>query len=294
MSRLSQWFQSLLRPTGTVKKAAVKAKSRGINRRRSPFYPQLEALEDRMCPSGTTVLPISAFLAQQGGPGSVFYQNGGNNSVFTPPVIDELAWSNGPYDPGVTDSSRFLWADYTGQAAQYVLAHGGPNLNTTVTGFVTETPIGTTGLVEDSVNLEATNCLTWVASTAGISSAVDAIDSAPLELGCRPQDLVAGAPDQSSPAPSSLTPALSDVHLQLTWQEDVGAAPAVPPCGDQRRFLGGCSPPPVSPSSAGTSNPGGREPLMPRRQRALLAGPPSYPRARLPIPLRRGRRPFLL
>ena len=293
MSRLSQWFQSLLRPTGTVKKAAVKAKSRGINRRRSPFYPQLEALEDRMCPSGTTVLPISAFLAQQGGPGSVFYQNGGNNSVFTPPVIDELAWSNGPYDPGVTDSSRFLWADYTGQAAQYVLAHGGPNLNTTVTGFVTETPIGTTGLVEDSVNLEATNCLTWVASTAGISSAVDAIDSAPLELGCRPQDLVAGAPDQSSPAPSSLTPALSDVHLQLTWQEDVGR-----PCRTSLRrstkVSWGLLPPPVSPSSDGISSHGGRELSMPRRPRAHRGGPPSFPRARLPIPLRRGRRPFLL
>jgi hypothetical protein len=37
-----------------------------MSQRRSPFRPQLEAFEDRLCPSSTVVLPISAFVAQQG------------------------------------------------------------------------------------------------------------------------------------------------------------------------------------------------------------------------------------
>jgi hypothetical protein len=177
-----------------------------MRQRRLPFRPTLEAFEDRLCPSSTVVLPISAFLAQQG-----------HDSVFTPPVPDENAWSNSAFDPGATssDPTRFLWADYTGQAAQYLLQHG-INLHTTVTGFVTETPIGNTGLMEVSLNLEATNALTWVANVAGVgpTSPPDAVDTAPLELGYRPQDLVANP---------SLKPALSDVNFQLTFQEDVGA-----------------------------------------------------------------------
>ena len=192
-----------------------------MGRQRHKFRPELEALEDRMCPSSTVVLPISAFLSQQG-----------HDSVFTPPVPDENGWGNSIFDPGSTptDPARFLWADYTGQAAQYLLQHG-INLHTTVSGFVTETPIGNTGLMEVSVNLEATNALTWVAGLLNVTNfnLPNYADMAPLELGCRPQDLVAGAPDQSNPAPSSLTPALSNVHLQITWQEDIGAAlPDIP------------------------------------------------------------------
>ena len=48
MSRLSQWFQSLRRPTGTVKKNAAKAKPLG-------FRPRIELLEDRLTPSTLTV-----------------------------------------------------------------------------------------------------------------------------------------------------------------------------------------------------------------------------------------------
>jgi hypothetical protein len=75
-------------------------------RRRRHFVPSLDGLEDRLCPSGTVILPISAFLSQQG-----------HHSVFTPPVRDQLSFSNSTFDPGTTssDPTRDLLADYTGQ-----------------------------------------------------------------------------------------------------------------------------------------------------------------------------------
>ena len=177
-----------------------------MSHRRFQFRPQLEAFENRLCPSSTTVLPISAFLAQQG-----------HDSVFTPPVPDKLGLTNSILRPR-RDAQRpapLPLADYTGQAAQYLLQHG-INLHTTVTGFVTETPIGTSGLMEVSVNLEATNALTWVANIASDQrrSTDRLVNTAPLELGYRAQDLVANP---------SLKPALSNVHFQLTLQEQVGA-----------------------------------------------------------------------
>jgi hypothetical protein len=165
---------------------------------------RLESLEDRCCPSSTVVLPISAFVAQQG-----------TSMVFTPPVPDRLGWTNSVFDPGATssDTTRFLMADYTGQSASYLLANG-INLHTQVTGFVTESTIAG-GMMEVSVNLEATNALTWVANIAGLDTLQPGVaDIAPLELGYRPQDLVA------NPA---LAPALSSVHFQITFQEQAGA-----------------------------------------------------------------------
>jgi hypothetical protein len=171
--------------------------------RRRLFRPQVEAYEDRLCPSSTVVLPISAFLAQQG-----------HDSVFTPPVRDQLSWSNSAFDPGTGIPTRDLLVDYTGQEAQFLLAHG-INLHTTVTGFVTETPVGTSGLMEVTVNLEARNALTWVANIANIDfNQPNAVNTAPLELGYRAQELV------DNP---HLTPALSNVHLQLTWQQQAGS-----------------------------------------------------------------------
>ena len=109
-----------------------------MSQRRFAFRPQVEAFEDRLCPSATAVLPISAFLAQQG-----------HDSVFTPPARDQSAWGNSAFDPGATpgDTTRALLVDYTGQEAQYLLAHG-IDLHKTVAGFVTETPVGTGGLME--------------------------------------------------------------------------------------------------------------------------------------------------
>jgi hypothetical protein len=177
-----------------------------MTQHRLQFRPCLEAFEDRLCLSSTTVLPISAFLAEQG-----------HDSIFTPPVPDEVNFFNSAFDPGATgsDPNRVIQLDYTGQAAQYLLHHGGPDLHTSVTGLVTETPMGNSGLMDVSVNLEAQNALTWVANMANADlSQIDATNTAPLELGYRAQELL------DNP---HLTPALSNVQFQITWQEQTGA-----------------------------------------------------------------------
>jgi Ca2+-binding RTX toxin-like protein len=175
-----------------------------MSQRRFLFRPLLEALEDRLCPSSTTVLPISAFLAQQG-----------TSTLLTSPVPDQIAWSNSAFDPGTTpsDPNRLIMVDYTGTAAQYLLQHG-INLNTKITGLVTETPIVNSTLMEVSVSLEVSNALTWVAHVPAADLDTPAINTDPLELGYRAQDLVANP---------SLKPALSSAHLQLTFMEQTGA-----------------------------------------------------------------------
>jgi hypothetical protein len=175
-----------------------------MRQRHRPFCPRLEALENRLCPSSTTILPISTFLAQQG-----------STMLFTPPVRDQIAWINSAFDPGSTstDAERLLLVDYTGLEAAYLLQHG-INLHTQVSGFVTETPVGTTGLMEVSVNLQVTNALTWAAEVPAADEDTPAVNTDPLELGYRVQDLVANP---------SLKPALSDGRLNLTFQEQVGA-----------------------------------------------------------------------
>jgi hypothetical protein len=179
-----------------------------MSQRRSRFRPTLETFEDRLCPSSTTVLPISAFLAQQG-----------HDAFFTYPtgVPDVQGWSNSAFDPGSTptDPTRVLLVDYAGVQAKWLKQNYGIDLHTTVTGFVTETPLGSSGLMEVSLDLEATNALTWVANTNGLNiNGQGAVLTAPVEAGYRADELV-GHPE--------LHPALSNVHMQETWVEDVGA-----------------------------------------------------------------------
>src|ERR1043166_2576894 len=107
-----------------------------MSQRRFSFRPRFEELEDRLCPSSTVVLPISAFLAQQG-----------HDTVFNAPVRDQLTWFNSTFDPGTGIPTRTMQVDYTGQAAQY-LHQNGVNLPTSISGFVTETPVGNSGLME--------------------------------------------------------------------------------------------------------------------------------------------------
>jgi hypothetical protein len=176
-----------------------------MRQRRLSFGLRLEALEDRFCPSGSTItLPIASFLSKQG-----------TSTLLTAPVPDQLSFTNSTFDPGATstDPNRLIMVDYTGLAAQYLLQHN-IDLHTRITGFVTETPVGATGAVEVSVNLEATNALTWVARVPAADLDTPAINTDPLELGHRAQDLVANP---------HLSPALSNVHLQVNFQEQAGA-----------------------------------------------------------------------
>ena len=62
---------------------------------RSRRRPTFETLEWRLCLSSTTVLPISAFLAQQG-----------HDTFFAQPVRDQLDWSNSVFDPGTGTPNR--------------------------------------------------------------------------------------------------------------------------------------------------------------------------------------------
>jgi hypothetical protein len=179
-----------------------------MSQRRLSFPLRVEALQDRLCPSSTTILPISAFVAQQG-----------HDAFFTYPtgVPDSQGWNNSVFDPGATptDPTRLIMVDYAGVAAKWLNQNYGINLHTAITGFVTETPVGSSGLMEVSLDLEATNALTWVANINGINSnAQGAVPTLPLEFGYRADELV-GHPERH--------PALSNVHMQETWVENVGA-----------------------------------------------------------------------
>jgi hypothetical protein len=148
-------------------------------------------------------------VAQQGHDS---FFNGGDG------VPDEQGWSNSTFDPGATptDTTRLLTVDYAGVAAQWLKQNYGIDLHTTVTGFVTETPMGSSGLMEVSLDLEATNALTYVTSLNGVPNpnAYGSVLQMPVEAGYRADELV-GHPERQ--------PALSNVHMQETWVEQVGA-----------------------------------------------------------------------
>ena len=243
-----------------------------MSHRRFQFRPQLEAFENRLCPSGSTVvLPISAFLAQQG-----------HDNVFAPPVKDQQAWSNSTFDPGATstDPTRLLLTDYAGQAAQYLLQNG-INLHTTITGFVTETPIKNGSdpaghqLMEVSLNLEATKALTWVVNIAGI----------------RPQTTQYYARHQYGAARAGLprpgpgwAPGTDARAVQRAFPDDLAGERRCPlPDLAQLNEDFASSHPPVSPMSGSTSNHGGRAPWTPGRPRAIRAKRRSSPPGRSPI-----------
>ena len=133
------WFSPWLRNrTSNTSLRAQSQSARTSRPRRRPAFrrPQLETLEDRWCPSSSTVvLPISAFLAQQG-----------HDMVLTPPVRDQLSWSNSTFDPGTGIPTRDLLVDYTGQEAQFLLAHG-INLHTSV--MVVDGPVPSDLVLDD-------------------------------------------------------------------------------------------------------------------------------------------------
>ena len=100
------------------------------------------------------------------------------------------------------------------------------------------------------MNLEATKALTWVVNIAGINyNEPGAVNTAPLELGYRAQDLV-DAPGTDPRALQRAFPAdLGRRRSGRTCRTSPGLTKTMP-----------CMRPPVSPMSGSTCNRGGRAP----------------------------------
>src|SRR6516164_2740434 len=114
------------------------------------FQPQLEALEDRRCPS--TTRPIADFLTAQGTT-SVFPN--GINPGGPAGLPDELGWSTSTatFENG---TARFARVDYTGQDAAFLHL----NLGTTTSGIISERTLPD-GTAVDTVNLITRNAFAW-------------------------------------------------------------------------------------------------------------------------------------
>jgi hypothetical protein len=138
------------------------------------FQPQLEALEDRRCPS--TPRPIADFLMAQGTT-SVFPN--GINSGGPAGLPDELGWSTSTatFESG---TARFARVDYTGQDAAFLHL----NLGTTTSGTVSERALPD-GTAEDTVNLITRNAFAWANNFDGITNPV-AFGYLPSQLATNP------------------------------------------------------------------------------------------------------------
>jgi len=153
---------------------------RGNPRNARPGVAQADAAVQR---------PISDFLSSQG-----------STSLFFPPFPDYIGWANN------NPQTRFALIDYTGKAAAYLAAHGGPNLRTQVDGTVSERPLED-GRAEVTVILHTTNAMSWVAPASDFAG--------PLLFGNRGSDLLADP---------SLRPALSNVNMRVVFTNDAPGA----------------------------------------------------------------------
>jgi hypothetical protein len=138
------------------------------------------------------IRPIADFTSTQG-----------TTNLFIPPVPDFIAWANN------NPQTLFASVDYAGLANSWLVANGGPNLGTQVSGTVTDRP-QKDGRSIVTVVLHTTNANTWVVPLPG-DVAAD-----PLVFGYRAQDLAANP---------SLTPALSESHLQAEFMNTGVGAP---------------------------------------------------------------------
>lgn len=143
----------------------------------------------------TTHLSIDRFIAGQG-----------TTTVFTPPAPDQIGWVDSP--PTV-----FALVDYTGLTNSTL----GLGLGTQVSGTVLERTLRD-GRVQVSVILHTKDALTWV------SEASADVNTAPLLLGCRAQDLLADA------CPGG--PALGESHLHVVFTIDASDLPPDAPLPD--------------------------------------------------------------
>jgi hypothetical protein len=164
---------------------------------RHRFRPQLEALEDRWCPS--TTRPIGDFLMAQGT--TSLFPNG-INSGGPAGLPDELGWatSTATFNNG---TARFARVDYTGQDAAFLHL----NLGTTTEGTISERILAD-GTAEDTVNLTTHNAFAWANNFDGITN--------PLAFGYLPSQLAANP---------SLSPPLADSHLQVVVRIPYPGAP---------------------------------------------------------------------
>ena len=139
----------------------------------------------------TTNRPLSDFLSTQG-----------STSNFFPPIPDYIGWVNNP-------NTTFALVDYAGLAANYLAAHGGPSLGTTITGGVTETHLPD-GTYEVNVTVNAQNALAWACPYPGN------IQTDPTVFGSRANEIL------SNPA---LPVALVSAQLKVTFITTTAGAP---------------------------------------------------------------------
>jgi hypothetical protein len=146
-------------------------------------------------------LPLSAFLDAQG-----------TQNIYIPPVPDYWGWVAPP--PGVkTPAPSYVGGneascDYAGLANEWLVANGGPDLGTSVTGSVTERSVSD-GRILVQVELHTTNALTFGLRVTAAPYGDFATD--PLIFGARAQDVLAGA-----------TPGIGECHASFAWKQSPG------------------------------------------------------------------------
>lgn len=146
--------------------------------------------------------PLSDFLSTQG-----------SMSIYIPPVPDYWGWTAPP--PGVkTPASSYVGGnsascDYAGLANAWLIANGGPDLGTSVSGKVTERSLSD-GRILVHVQLHTTDALVFGMRITAPDFGDFATD--PLIFGARAQDVLAGA-----------TPGIGECNAQFIWKQSPGA-----------------------------------------------------------------------
>jgi hypothetical protein len=146
-------------------------------------------------------LPLSAFLETQG-----------TQNIYIPPVPDYWGWVAPP--PGVkTPAPSYVGGnssscDYAGLANEWLIANGGPDLETSFSGSVTERTLAD-GRILVQVELHTMNALTFGLRVTAPDFGNFATD--PLIFGARAQDVLAGA-----------TPGIGECHASFAWKQSPG------------------------------------------------------------------------
>jgi len=135
--------------------------------------------------------PISDFISAQG-----------TTNGFIPPIPDFIGWGDNPFH-------QFASVDYTGLAAAWLHASGGPDVGTTVSGTVTERKLSD-GRVMVTVVVHTKQAITWVWGGDGD------LATGPLQFGARANEILANP---------SITPALSNSEFKVQFTNTGPGAP---------------------------------------------------------------------